>query len=76
MSLKTYNAMFNHFLALFSYVLIIKLVFIYGLWNFIISLQHDVNPSSEDVSLPVALRCSVERLKEHGVYLIGMLHSY
>lgn len=31
---------------------------------------HDVDPELEDVTIPVALRCSIERLKENGVYLI------
>lgn len=31
---------------------------------------HEINPESEDVRLPIALRCSVERLKEQGIYLI------
>lgn len=31
---------------------------------------HDIKPQTEYVEIPTAIRCSLERLKEHGVYLI------
>ena len=31
--------------------------------------QHDVDV--EDTSVPKAIRCSIERMKDNGVYLLG-----
>ncbi|XP_035228704.1 protein transport protein Sec24C-like isoform X2 [Stegodyphus dumicola] len=31
---------------------------------------HDIKPNPEYVQIPTAIRCSIERIKEHGVYLL------
>lgn len=40
-----------------------------------LSLQHELN-LNDTTSLPAQIRCSEERIKENGVYLLGMLRTF